>query len=109
MASGATVIVTSSSDNKLEIAKKLGAHHLINYSKIPEWHTEVLKITNGRGVDRTIEVGGPGTLAKSLQATRRSGFISIVGALDLVCVSNHQVSQTQLKTNGRGLDLKITA
>ncbi|KAJ8072950.1 hypothetical protein PM082_019813 [Marasmius tenuissimus] len=83
VASGATVIVTSSSDDKLAIAKKLGAHHFINYAKTPEWHAEVLRITHGRGVDYTIEVGGPGTLAKSLQATRRSGFISIIGALDV--------------------------
>ncbi|KAK1228343.1 hypothetical protein PQX77_008596 [Marasmius sp. AFHP31] len=83
VASGATVIVTSSSDDKLAIAKKLGAHHFINYAKTPEWHTEVLRITRDRGVDYTIEVGGPGTLAKSLQATRRSGFISIIGALDV--------------------------
>ncbi|KAJ8072947.1 hypothetical protein PM082_019810 [Marasmius tenuissimus] len=83
VASGATVIVTSSSDDKLAIAKKLGAHHFINYVKTPEWHEEVLKITNDRGVDYTIEVGGPGTLVKSLQATRRSGFISIIGFLDM--------------------------
>ncbi|KAL0064882.1 hypothetical protein AAF712_008135 [Marasmius tenuissimus] len=83
VASGATVIVTSSSDDKLAIAKKLGAHHFINYAKTPEWHAEVLRITHDRGVDYTIEVGGPGTLAKSLQATRRSGFISIIGALDV--------------------------
>ena len=86
MASGATVIVTSSSDNKLEIAKKLAAHYLINYVKTPERHIEVLKIANDRGVDYIIEAGGRGTLDKYLQATRRSGFISIVGALNLVCI-----------------------
>ncbi|KAF9256863.1 GroES-like protein, partial [Marasmius fiardii PR-910] len=57
--SGATVIVTSSSDDKLELAKKLGAHHLINYKRTPDWDQEVLKITDNRGVDYTLEVGGP--------------------------------------------------
>ncbi|KAJ8075207.1 hypothetical protein PM082_019535 [Marasmius tenuissimus] len=82
VASGATVIITSSSDDKLAVAKKLGAHHFINYLKTPEWHTEVLRITNGRGVDYTVEVGGPATLAKSLQATRLSGFVAIIRARD---------------------------
>ncbi|KAF9256210.1 NAD-P-binding protein [Marasmius fiardii PR-910] len=81
VASGATVIATSSSDDKLEVAKKLGAHHVINYKKTPDWDKEVLKLTNNRGVDYTIEVGGPGTLQKSFVATRISGFISIIGAL----------------------------
>jgi D-arabinose 1-dehydrogenase-like Zn-dependent alcohol dehydrogenase len=48
LASGATVIVTSSSDAKLEIAKKLGAQHLINYNTNPNWEDEVLKIVSGR-------------------------------------------------------------
>ncbi|KAL0573821.1 hypothetical protein V5O48_008129 [Marasmius crinis-equi] len=81
VASAANVIVTSSSDEKLELAKKFGARHTINYSKTPEWHTEVLKLTKDRGVDYAIEVGGPGTLAKSIQATRHSGYVSIIGAV----------------------------
>lgn len=56
VASGATVIATSSSDEKLKIAKKLGAKHLINYRTTPDWDEEVLKITNGRGVDHVLEV-----------------------------------------------------
>lgn len=56
VASGATVIATSSSDAKLAVAQKLGAKHVINYSKTPDWEKEVLKITNGRGVDHVIEV-----------------------------------------------------
>lgn len=55
-ATGATVIVTSSSDAKLELAKKHGAAHVINYSKHPEWEKEVSKITGGRGVDHVLEV-----------------------------------------------------
>ncbi|KAI0758950.1 NAD-P-binding protein [Fomes fomentarius] len=79
VASGATVIATSSSDEKLQIAKKLGAAHVINYKKTPDWDKEVLKITSGRGVDHVIEVGGPGTLLKSLNAVRYGGSIDVIG------------------------------
>ncbi|PCH34501.1 NAD(P)-binding protein [Wolfiporia cocos MD-104 SS10] len=79
VASGATVIATSSSDKKLEIAKKLGAKHLINYKKTPDWEKEVLKITNGRGVDHVIEVGGSGTIMKSLASVRYAGIVSVIG------------------------------
>ncbi|KAI0362288.1 NAD-P-binding protein [Trametes cingulata] len=79
VASGATVIATSSSDAKLEIAKKLGAAYTINYKKNPDWDQEALKITNGRGVDYVIEVGGPATLAKSVNAIRYGGIVSIIG------------------------------
>ncbi len=56
VASGATVIATSSSDAKLEIAKKLGATHTINYNTTPDWDKDVLKLTEGRGVDHILEV-----------------------------------------------------
>ncbi|KZT18108.1 NAD-P-binding protein [Neolentinus lepideus HHB14362 ss-1] len=78
-ASGATVIATSSSDEKLKIAKKLGADHLINYKQVPEWEKEVLKITEGRGVDHIVEVGGAGTLMKSLTAVRYAGWVHVIG------------------------------
>ena len=70
VASGATVIATSSSDEKLKTAKELGAKYLINYKKTPNWEEEVLKITNGRGVDHVLEVGGPSTIVKSLKAVK---------------------------------------
>ncbi|KAI0728248.1 NAD-P-binding protein [Fomitopsis betulina] len=79
VASGATVIATSSSDPKLELAKKFGATHLINYKTTPDWETEVLRITGGRGVDHVIEVGGPGTILKSTTSIRYGGVVSIVG------------------------------
>ena len=81
VASGATVIATSSSDKKLEIAKKLGAKHLINYKTTPDWEEEVLKITNGRGVDHILEVGGPGTIIKSAKSMAFGGNLSIIGVL----------------------------
>ncbi|KAJ7581416.1 hypothetical protein C8J56DRAFT_1029624 [Mycena floridula] len=81
VASGATVIATSSSDEKLEIAKKLGAKHVINYKKTLNWDEEVLKITDGRGVDHILEVGGAGTLEKSMKCVRVAGSIHIIGLL----------------------------
>ncbi|KAF4612334.1 hypothetical protein D9613_003935 [Agrocybe pediades] len=79
VASGATVIATSSSNAKLEIAKKLGASHLINYREKPDWDKEVLKITNGVGVDHVIEVGGQGTLQRSINSVRIGGQVSVIG------------------------------
>ncbi|KAF9001215.1 hypothetical protein BDZ89DRAFT_1082013 [Hymenopellis radicata] len=82
VASGATVIATSSSDAKLEIAKKLGATHLINYSKTPAWDEEVLRLTGGRGANHVLEVGGPGTLEKSLTSVAYNGWVTLIGVLD---------------------------
>ncbi len=80
-AMGATVIITSSSDDKLARAKELGADHLINYSTTPEWGEAAKAITTGRGVDIVVEIGGTGTLVQSLKAIRRGGHIAIIGAL----------------------------
>ncbi|KAF9465609.1 hypothetical protein BDZ94DRAFT_326875 [Collybia nuda] len=79
LSSGATVIVTSSSDDKLKTATKLGAKYVINYNKTPNWDEEVLKITNGVGVDHVIEVGGYGTLAKSMNSVRYAGYLHLIG------------------------------
>lgn len=80
-AMGATVISTSSSDAKLERLKALGADHTINYKQTPEWGSRVLELTNGRGVDHVVEVGGPATLAQSITAARIGGHISLIGVL----------------------------
>ena len=80
-ASGATVIVTSSSDEKLETARSLGAHHLINYRTTPEWHKTVVGLTSGRGADMVIDLGGAETLAKSIDATRIDGTVAVIGVL----------------------------
>ncbi|KAI0758922.1 zinc-binding dehydrogenase-domain-containing protein, partial [Fomes fomentarius] len=79
VASGATVIATSSSDERLQTTKKLGAAHIINYKKTPDWVEEVLKITGGKGVDHVIEVGGPGTILKSVNAVGYGGSIDVIG------------------------------
>lgn len=80
-AMGARVIITSSSDKKLERARSLGATDVINYRTNPDWGTEALELTNGRGVDHVVEVGGPGTLAQSLQAVRVGGHVALIGVL----------------------------
>lgn len=78
---GARTIVTSSSDEKLERAKELGAWQGINYVETPEWGKEVVKRNGGRGVDLVVEVGGAGTLTQSLNAVRMGGTIALIGVL----------------------------
>ncbi len=80
-AMGATVIATSSSDEKLEKLRALGADHVINYRRTPDWGREVWNWTGGRGVDHVIEVGGPGTLPQSIAAVRIGGHIALIGVL----------------------------
>lgn len=78
---GAKVIVTSSSDEKIERAKQLGADHSINYRDKPNWSKEVRRITKMAGADHVIEVGGAGTLEHSIFSTRLFGHISLIGVL----------------------------
>ncbi|MFO0658991.1 MAG: NAD(P)-dependent alcohol dehydrogenase [Polyangiaceae bacterium] len=77
---GARVIVTSSSDEKLERATALGADATINYKTNPDWEKRARDLT-GDGVDHIVEVGGAGTLTKSLKAVKVGGTISIIGVL----------------------------
>lgn len=78
---GATVAITSSSDEKLERARGLGADYTVNYREQTEWGRTVRDWTGGRGVDHVVEVGGPGTLAQSIEAVRVGGHISLIGVL----------------------------
>ena len=78
---GARVIVTSSDDQKLERARGLGAWQTINYRTTPAWGKRALELTEGKGVDHVIEVGGTGTLAQSMAAVRPGGHISVIGIL----------------------------
>jgi NADPH:quinone reductase-like Zn-dependent oxidoreductase len=78
---GARVIVISSSDAKLARAQQLGADEIINYQTTPDWEKQVYQLTQRTGVDHVIEVGGAGTLPKSLQAVRIGGRISLIGVL----------------------------
>jgi NADPH:quinone reductase-like Zn-dependent oxidoreductase len=70
---GARVIVTSSSDEKLERARGLGADFGVNYRRNENWSEAVLDLTKGRGVDLVVETSGPGTLPQSMKATRIGG------------------------------------
>ncbi len=76
---GATVIATSSSDEKLAKAKEMGADHTINYRTTPDWHKEVLRLTEKRGVDHVVEVGGGGTINKSISSTCFNGQVHLIG------------------------------
>jgi len=78
---GARVLVTSSSDEKLARAKAQGADGTINYRTHPEWDREVLRLTDGRGVDHVLDVGGAGTLARSIGAVAVGGQVSMIGVL----------------------------
>jgi len=80
-AMGARVIVTSSSDEKLERVRQLGADETVNYRSVANWGEEVRRLADGRGVDHVLEIGGPGTLAQSIGATRVGGHISLIGTL----------------------------
>ncbi|PYI14497.1 alcohol dehydrogenase [Aspergillus violaceofuscus CBS 115571] len=78
-AAGATTIVTSSSEEKLAKARALGATHLINYRTHPDWAAEVMRLTQGNGVDHIIEVGGTLTLQQSFDAIALHGLIHCIG------------------------------
>ena len=75
------MILTSSSDEKLERAKELGAHPVINYARDPEWNVAVKAFTNGAGVDHVLDVAGGDSVARSLDALTVGGNIVIVGLL----------------------------
>jgi NADPH:quinone reductase-like Zn-dependent oxidoreductase len=81
-AAGATVIATTSSAEKAEVLKKLGADHVINYREDPNWGETARKLTpNGEGVEHVLEVGGAGTITQSLKAIKMEGVISVIGFL----------------------------
>ena len=80
-AAGATVIATSSSAEKLDRLRDLGADQVINHREVPQWGEAVLALTDGIGVDHVIEVGGPNTLPQSLLAARTGAHVAIIGAV----------------------------
>ena len=80
-AAGARVISTSSSNEKLEKLRALGADALINYRETPDWGVKARELTGGRGVDEVNEIGGAGTLTQSMTACRIGGHISLIGVL----------------------------
>lgn len=78
---GARVIATSSSDEKLERLRALGADHVINYRAVPEWGKQAARLCERGGVDHVVEIGGPGTLPQSIKAVRIGGHIALIGVL----------------------------
>lgn len=99
---GATVIVTSSSDAKLERAKALGADHVINYREEPNWGAKAKEMTGSGGVDHVVEIGGPGTLTQSIAACKLGGHIALIGVLTGVSgeVPTAEIFKAQLKISG---------
>lgn len=81
VAQGCQVFATSKSDDKLERCRALGATHTVNYQSNPDWNREIWKLSGNRGIDHVIEVGGPGTLGKSLACIAPEGHIALIGVL----------------------------
>ncbi|KAL2833736.1 alcohol dehydrogenase [Aspergillus cavernicola] len=89
LASGATVIATTSSDVKAERLKVLGAQHVINYRTTPNWGEVAKSLTpDNRGADVVVDVGGPSTVAQSLKAVRTDGLIALAGLLGVGTEAN---------------------
>ena len=78
---GARVLLVSGSDEKIERARALGADACVNYRSNPGWHEQILTLTDGAGVDLTVEVGGAGTLERSVASTRVAGRVALIGVL----------------------------
>lgn len=97
---GARVIHTSSSDDKLERLRDMGAWETIKYSRTPDWHHRVMELTDGRGVDHVVEVGGPGTLERSIASTRISGSIGVIGTLSQGSVNPLMLMRRGLRVQG---------
>ena len=98
---GARVIATTSTAEKAERLKALGASDVINYTETPDWDAKVRELTDGRGVDCIVEIGGPGTIAMSLKALAVGGHVSLIGA----SLSSSGTGLDPLLLTGRGITL----
>jgi NADPH:quinone reductase-like Zn-dependent oxidoreductase len=105
-ACGYRVIATTSSQVKAERLRSLGVSDVINYKETPSWQQEVLRLTNGLGVDQVIEVGGTGTLPKSLESVRSGGSVTLVvlltGIADSINISPVLFKAVRLQGVGVG-------
>ncbi|NJN56626.1 MAG: NAD(P)-dependent alcohol dehydrogenase [Leptolyngbyaceae cyanobacterium SL_5_9] len=106
---GATVIITSSSDEKLKRSQQLGADVLINYKSTPEWETVVHQATAGRGADVVLETVGGQNLQRSLNALRMGGYISVVGLLDGFEATINTLTLLHQQATIRGMEVGSTA
>ncbi len=98
--SGARVIITSSSDEKLARAKAMGAWQTINYKTQPDWEKAVLDMTGGLGVDHVVEVGGAGTVERSVAAVRVGGTIAMIGVLTEGTLNATAVMRKSIRLQG---------
>jgi NADPH:quinone reductase-like Zn-dependent oxidoreductase len=98
---GARVIATTSSPDKAERLKQLGASEVIDYRQTPDWDERVRALTDGRGVDCVVEIGGPGTIAMSLKSLAVGGHISLIGS----SLSPSGAGLDPLLLSGRGITL----
>ena len=98
---GARVIATTSTAEKAERLKALGASDVINYTETPDWDEKARELTDGRGVDCVVEIGGPGTIAMSLKALAVGGHISLISA----SLSSSETGLDPLLLTGRGITL----
>ena len=97
---GIRAIITSSSDRKLQEASALGAAGTINYRNVDDWPAAVRDLTEGRGADGVVEVGGPGTLQKSLDAVRVGGTVALIGILTGGTIDPLPVMRKSVRLNG---------
>jgi NADPH:quinone reductase-like Zn-dependent oxidoreductase len=97
---GARAVVISKDDRKLERVRAMGAWQTINYRAVPDWGQAVLELTDGRGVDLTVEVGGAGTLERSIQATRVAGTLALIGVLTGGRIDPTPVMRKSLRLQG---------
>jgi NADPH:quinone reductase-like Zn-dependent oxidoreductase len=98
---GARVIATTSTAEKAERLKGLGASAVINYTETPGWDAQARELTDGRGVDCVVEIGGPGTIAMSLKALAVGGHLSLIGA----SLTPSEAGLDPLLLTGRGITL----
>ena len=95
------MIATTSTAEKAERLKALGASNVVNYTETSDWDAKVRELTGGRGVDCVVEIGGPGTIAMSLQTLAVGGHISLIGA----SLSPSGTGLDPLLLTGRGITL----
>jgi NADPH:quinone reductase-like Zn-dependent oxidoreductase len=108
-AAGARILVTSSSDEKLERVRQLGASEGINYKQYPAWEKEVERLTGGRGVDQIVEIGGAGTLDRSYQSIAFGGKIALIGFLAGAAAENNPVPLMLKSGSLQGIGVGSTA
>ena len=101
-AHGARVIITSSSDKKLQRAREMGADETINYKQTPDWDREALRLTDGRGADLVLETGGTQTFPRSVNAAAMGGTVFVIGFLSgsKITVEVLAIMEKELRVQG---------